>query len=226
MKKVIKHMNLLKIESGSTEAEYRYFEFVCRGCTMKNRGEIWEGFRVGNKCSKDNSYLFFVVEPGNAHDPNAVMVFCGGEFSGTTGYVGKEFALQVKEILAQCGEYRIDVLNEDEIGGSEISLVITWEDKEQTERRAQKREEERLRRKALGLPVTKRLRYMERQVNRQFVEKWVTEYEILENLQPSGTCLLLVTLEDGKQVRIYSGYFAEMQKPSFETDMAEEKSDE
>lgn len=81
-------------------------------------------------------------------------------------------------------------------------------------------EEEREIRKSLGLPVTKPLRYMQR-VGGGFEEKAVASYEIVETTPISGTHTLLVTLEDGTQKRIFAPYFAEMQKPSFERDMAE-----
>ena len=80
-------------------------------------------------------------------------------------------------------------------------------------------EEERLRRKDLGLPVTKALRYMRNTVG-GYVEKAVKDYEIEETLEPSGTRVLLVTLEDGEQRRVLSSYFVDMQKPSFVEDVS------
>ena len=80
-------------------------------------------------------------------------------------------------------------------------------------------EEERLRRKDLGLPVTKALRYMLSSA-KGYVEKAVKDYEVEETLEPSGTRVLLVTLEDGEQRRVLSSYFVDMQKPSFVEDVS------
>ena len=223
MKKAIKHTNRLTFDPCLGQMECHDFNFVCRGCTMMNRGELWRGFRASSNCYPDNSYLFFVEELNNAYDPNAIMVVCGGEFFGTVGYVGKEFTSQVKTILDQCAEYRIDMVNEEEVGEKEISLVITWLDKEQAAESAKRRAEERARRKELGLPVTKSLRYMRKNKGR-FVEVPVRDYEIVATYQPSGATSLLLTLETGEQIRILSLYFAEMQKPSFVEDM--EKSED
>lgn len=86
-------------------------------------------------------------------------------------------------------------------------------------------EEERLLRKELGLPVTKPLRYMQRRIG-GFEEKAVVAYEIVERTPISQTPALLVTMEDGEQIRVLAPYFAEMQRPSFERDMAEGVADE
>ena len=80
-------------------------------------------------------------------------------------------------------------------------------------------EEEKARRKALNLPVTKELRYMREKSVGQFAEYRVTEYEIVAVYMPSETPSLLLTLETGEQVRILSDYFSMMQKPSFERDV-------
>lgn len=220
--KRIEHINMLRPNPGLDKDGFNYFRFVCRGCTTMHRENTWLGFINSIRCYRDidNSYLGLVEEPGNPYDANAVMVVCKGEFFGTVGYVGKEYTLAVKEILNKCGSYRVDMLNEDEVGEKEVSLVMTWEEKEQTEKRKEKlkvSEEERLRRKALGLPVTKPLRFMARKQGR-FVEKAVLEYEVIATY-PSEAATLLVTLEAGEQIHILSWYFAEMQKPSFVEDM-------
>ncbi len=79
-------------------------------------------------------------------------------------------------------------------------------------------EEEYARRKKLGLPVTKTLRYMKARAG-GYDEVPVSDYEIVEELQPSGTYVLEVTLESGERKNVLSSYFAEMQKPSFVEDM-------
>ncbi|MGL5253990.1 MAG: HIRAN domain-containing protein [Brevinema sp.] len=95
---------------------------------MRDREYIWSSF-LGSISGKhdretDNSYLSLEEEPSNAHDPNAVMVVCRGEHFGTVGYVGKEYAKEVKEILAKANAYRVDML-EEKIE-KEIELVMTW----------------------------------------------------------------------------------------------------
>lgn len=133
MKKTIKYNNMLSPNPGLDQEGYNYFSFVCRGCTMKNREDIWNGFvsSISEPYNRkiDNSYLTLEEEPSNIYDPNAVMVVCRGEFFGTVGYVGREFTEQVKEILAKCEAYRVDMADEKERGNRSINLVLTWEGK-------------------------------------------------------------------------------------------------
>lgn len=130
MIKTIKHENTLSFAALKENEGYEQLQFLCRGCTMRNREELWYGFlsSISGEMNRvrDNSYLTFEEEPGNTHDPNAVMVVCRGEFFGTVGYVGREFTLQVKEILGKCKAYRIDMVNEEDAGEREIPLVLTW----------------------------------------------------------------------------------------------------
>lgn len=130
MAKTIKHENILRPNPGMEAEGYNYFEFPCRGCTMRYRRELWENFvsSIGGWMNRsiDNSYLTFEEEPNNSYDPNAIMVVCRGEFFGTAGYVGKEFTLKIKEILNACESYRIDMIDEEDVGKKEIKLIVTW----------------------------------------------------------------------------------------------------
>ena len=85
--------------------------------------------------------------------------------------------------------------------------------------------EERARRKKLDLPITIPLRYMRRESN-GYTAVPVISYEIVAVYYPSGTPSLLITLETGEQIRILSLYFAQMQKPTFEKDVAKVAEDE
>lgn len=128
--KTIKHNNLLRPNPGIDAAGYERLQFPCRGCTMRNREEIWYGFvssisePYNREC--DNSYLTLEEEPSNPYDPNAVMVVCRGEFFGTVGYVAKEHAAAVKGVLGQCSAYRVDMLDETQAGQKNVTLVLTW----------------------------------------------------------------------------------------------------
>lgn len=83
-------------------------------------------------------------------------------------------------------------------------------------------EEEWQRRKDLGLPVTKPLRYMKRSLETLRYEEFpVSEYEVVARYEPFGTPSIMVTLETGEKIRVLGPFFAEMQKPSFERDMEE-----
>ena len=79
-------------------------------------------------------------------------------------------------------------------------------------------EEERARRKDLGLPVTKPLRYMKR-IPGGFSEFPVVDYVVIDPEREVKKRTVEVTLESGATVRIYEPYFADMQKPSFVDDM-------
>ena len=131
MKKNIKHTNMLRPNPGLEQEGVNYFRFTCRGCTMMSRENTWRGFRSsvasGFDRENDNSYLSLEEEPDNAYDPNAVMVVCRGEFFGTVGYVGKEYALEVKKILEACRAYRVDMVDENDVGKREVGLMLTWE---------------------------------------------------------------------------------------------------
>lgn len=132
MKKTIKHTNILRPKPAKDDPGYNRLAFVCRGCTMmESRRYTWAGF-VGSMAddpinqNTDNSYLTLEEEPGNIHDPNAVQVVCRGEHFGTMGYVGREFTLQVKEILSKCKSYRVDMADWSQGGQKEVDLILTW----------------------------------------------------------------------------------------------------
>lgn len=130
MGKTIKHENILSYSALAEAEGNEHFQFLCRGCVMRNRERLWHGFvssisGIVNR-EMDNSYLTFEEEPDNAYDPNAIQVVCRGEFFGTVGYVGKEFTLQIKDVLYKCKGYRIDMVNENDAGSKEIPLLLTW----------------------------------------------------------------------------------------------------
>ena len=80
--------------------------------------------------------------------------------------------------------------------------------------------EEKLVRKALGLPVTKQLVYYGNPTNADSVVK-VREYRLSEMYDVTENWYTVdVLLEDGSRELIHSLYLAEMQKPSFIEDMA------
>lgn len=47
-------------------------EFVCKGCTMRNRKDKWSGFVSSIKNGEDNSYLIFEEEPSNRYNYDCV----------------------------------------------------------------------------------------------------------------------------------------------------------
>lgn len=77
-------------------------------------------------------------------------------------------------------------------------------------------------RKKIGLPVTKELIYWHQVALHSWKKMNVINYEVIATYEPSGSKSLLVTLEDGKQVRILGDYLADMQKTSFLNDIGEE----
>ncbi len=105
-------------------------EIVCRGCSMRGRESVWQGYVSSvsdpHNWAINNSYLSFEEEPKNRFDPNAVKVVCRGEFFGTAGYVGREFTGVVKELLSSCSGYRVEMLDTSEAGSGEIHLVVFW----------------------------------------------------------------------------------------------------
>lgn len=128
MRKTIKHVNILpRIE---IKGECNFYEFTCRGCSIRNREEVWQGYvaSISDTLNKknDNSFLTLEEEPSNEHDPNAIMVVCRGEYFGTCGYVGKEYTGEIKKILSECKQYRVDIKNENNVGDREICLLIQW----------------------------------------------------------------------------------------------------
>lgn len=237
MGKTINHHNMLQPNPGKGKSGYNYFEFICRGCSLSFRKNIWYGFTSSlndplNR-SQDNSYLMLVEELDNKYDPNAIMILCRGEFFGTVGYVGREFTSQVKEILKECFDYRVDMVDESKVGEKEIPLLLTWETFEQhkfNEKRKNKllklSDEEKTLRKELQLPVTKPLRYMRRLSNLDYEEVEVSDYRIVNTYMPSGTHSLDIVLETGENVRILAPFFSHMQKPFFVEDMIKDAENE
>lgn len=90
--KNIKHKNVLRFKQISLTEDIQAIEFVCRGCTMRDRDLVWESFfsSISGQIDRehDNSYLTLEEEPSNPYDPDAVMVVSRGEIFGTVGYVG------------------------------------------------------------------------------------------------------------------------------------------
>lgn len=81
-------------------------------------------------------------------------------------------------------------------------------------------DEEKLVRKAIGLPVTKQLVYYKDNRNSDSIVN-ITDYRLLEMYDITDRWYTVeITLVDGSKVRIHSSYLAEMQKPSFIADMA------
>lgn len=128
--KTIKHTNMLRPNPGLNAEGYNYLQFTCRGCTMRYREEAWRNYvsSIDSPINRniDNSYLTLEEEPSNRYDPNAVKVVCRGEHFGDLGYVGKEFAPTVKEILGKCISYRVDMIDEAAAGNNQIELIMTW----------------------------------------------------------------------------------------------------
>ena len=123
-----KHMNIMNPNQKSENNQS--MEIVCRGCTMRNREKLWHNFvsSIADELNRsiDNSYLILEEEPNNEYDPNAIKVVVKGEFFGTVGYVGREFTGKVKKNLQDCKEYRLDMIDENEVGNKEIRLLMQW----------------------------------------------------------------------------------------------------
>lgn len=142
-----------------------------------------------------------VVKPGS----NGRRMYADGASSQTFLYYLIEDTYEMQDIEAQIEAQK------RKVPGPKVKIKVS--------------EEERLLRKSLNLPVTKPLRYMQRVIG-GFEEIAVASYEIVETSPISGTPTLLVTFESGERTRVYAPYFSEMQKPSFERDMAEGVADE
>lgn len=79
--------------------------------------------------------------------------------------------------------------------------------------------EERMIRKAVGLPVTKQLVYYKDTLNPNSVEN-VISYRLIDMFQITERWFVVeVTLEHSETRRIHSAFLIEMQKPSFIADM-------
>lgn len=81
-------------------------------------------------------------------------------------------------------------------------------------------EEEKLVRKAVGLPVKKQLIYY---INKHQADSAVkaTQYQLIEMYDITERWYTVqIMTENNETVKIHSGYLAEMQKPSFIADMA------
>lgn len=76
-------------------------------------------------------------------------------------------------------------------------------------------------RKEMGLPVTKGIIYWRRDTHCAWKKMDVVDYEIVATYEPSGTKSLMITLEDGSQVRILADYLADMQKSTFLNDIGD-----
>lgn len=81
-------------------------------------------------------------------------------------------------------------------------------------------DDEKLVRKAVGLPVKKQLVYYKDKADTESVIN-VLEYQLVEMYEITERWYTVeITLEDDSKVKIHSSYLAEMQRPSFVADMA------
>lgn len=76
-------------------------------------------------------------------------------------------------------------------------------------------------RKEIGLPVTKDIVYWCKDTYYSWKKFSVVDYKIVATYEPSGSKSILITLENGNQVRVLSDYLADMQKSSFLSDIGE-----
>ena len=81
-------------------------------------------------------------------------------------------------------------------------------------------EEEKMVRKAVGLPVKKQLIYYTNKHDANSAVN-VMQYQLIEMYDITERWYTVeITLDNGTSVKIHSGYLAEMQKPSFIADIA------
>ncbi len=84
-------------------------------------------------------------------------------------------------------------------------------------------QEEKLVRKAVGLPITKQLIYYKNKIDPSSVV-CVHAYSIIAAYQITERWFVIeIYTEEGKTIRIHSVFLAEMQKPSFVADMIEQE---
>lgn len=76
-------------------------------------------------------------------------------------------------------------------------------------------------RKELGLPLTKKIKYLHK-VNNVWQEENIVNYSVVDTYQPSGTKSLSIMLDSGKTIRILADYLADMQKTNFVSEMESE----
>ncbi len=81
------------------------------------------------------------------------------------------------------------------------------------------REDEKVIRKTIGLPITKQLVYYPDKRDEKSVVD-IEKYQIVEIHKETSTWYLIeITTKTGLVVRLHSSYLIEMQKPSFIADM-------
>ena len=84
-------------------------------------------------------------------------------------------------------------------------------------------DEDKLVRKAVGLPVKKQLVYFPDKSDPESAVK-VVKYQLVEMYEISDRWYTIeITTEDNKSIRIHSDFLAEMQKPSFFSDLSNQK---
>lgn len=94
----------------------RIIDFVCHDCNSKNRRNVW---KMLLPCE---SVLTFVENKDNTDDSNAIKVVARGDYFGTAGFVGEEFAENIRKSLARCEGYKIDMIDQREIGNRDMHL--------------------------------------------------------------------------------------------------------
>lgn len=125
----VRYNNILRPFPGLNNSQYKYIRFVCHMCNVHDRMDNWLSFAKSTLLPEDrlwdSSYIVLVYDPDAYYDCQ-LKVCCRGEIVGTLGCVDSEHFAEIKSALLECDSYRIDVVDRNEIGRSEISLLFTW----------------------------------------------------------------------------------------------------
>ncbi len=102
------------------------------------------------------------------------------------------------------------------------SVIVVLDSESNYSGYANPTEEEKLVRKAIGLPIKKQLIYYKNKHQPESIVN-IKSYRLIEMYNITERWYTIeITTEEGKSVRIHSGYLIEMQKPSFIEDMEEQ----
>ena len=118
---------LEKNEINCPDRGFVAFEFICRGCAIGARKQLWDSFLSTTAYSSEPSYLTLKPDPKNHVDPNAIKIVVRGEYYGLAGFVGREYTGLIKKALEECIAYRLDVIEDEISEEGTIVLKLTTE---------------------------------------------------------------------------------------------------
>lgn len=99
--------------------------FQCVGNQFSSRKDVLNSYlsSISNMFDYNNNNSYLMFETGYT---TGIAIMCGGEIFGTIGFVDKEHEKEILDILQNCTEYRVDLVNDKDVGKDVIEMDLFY----------------------------------------------------------------------------------------------------